>query len=254
MSLLIVIPARGGSKGLPGKNLRTVGNVSLVGRAVLAAREFLGEAAAPRGAAVLVDTDSEEIAAEGVRWGAEVPFLRPPELATDTATTTDSVLHAAERWGALAGPVETLMLLQPTSPLRTGADVARCWHAYVAHGGRPVVSVTPWEHPIELALRLGDDDLLRWAAAPPAGDVRRQAFAPAFRANGAVYVVALDALRATRSFFIPGGTVGVPMPPERSIDVDTAADLAVAEALHAFGAPHARGEPAEPAAAPAASR
>lgn len=236
MSVLVVVPARGGSKGLPGKNLRSVGGVSLVGRAVRAGREFLARPGVPPGA-VLLDTDSEAIAAEGRRHGAEVPFLRPAELASDTASTNDSVLYAADRWAALGHSVDTVVLLQPTSPLRTADDVARCWEAHLAHGRRRVVSVTAWEHPIELALRLGDDGLLRWAAEPPGGDLRRQAFPPAFRGNGAVYVVLLEALRATRAFFVPGETVGIPMPAERSVDVDTAMDLAVAEALHAAAAP-----------------
>ncbi|MGH9658284.1 MAG: cytidylyltransferase domain-containing protein, partial [Bryobacteraceae bacterium] len=82
MKVLIVIPARGGSKGILRKNLMEVGGLSLVGRAVLTARQLIRRARLPD-AVVLVDTDSEEIAAEGKRWGATVPFLRPPELATD---------------------------------------------------------------------------------------------------------------------------------------------------------------------------
>ena len=93
---LCLIPARGGSKGLPGKNLRPVGGISLVGRATLAAREFARLAGLAE-VRVFVDTDDETIAEEARRWGASVPFLRPPELAGDTVPTVVSVIAALER-------------------------------------------------------------------------------------------------------------------------------------------------------------
>jgi CMP-N,N'-diacetyllegionaminic acid synthase len=98
VNVLVDIPARGGSKGIPRKNLRTLLGISLVGWAVLAARRsrgLLGTGAALR---ILVDTDDEAIAQEGPAWGAEVPFLRPPELARDESPTAGSVVHAVERY------------------------------------------------------------------------------------------------------------------------------------------------------------
>src|SRR5688572_26196816 len=123
--VLVVVPARGGSKGLPGKNLREVGGVSLTGRAVQVGLAFLSERAL--WGQMFVDTDATDIAAEGIRWGAEVPFLRPPELAADATPMADNVLHAVDRFAALGRVHDVVVLLQPTSPLRTAGDVVACW-------------------------------------------------------------------------------------------------------------------------------
>src|SRR2546422_3487765 len=111
-----VIPARGGSKGLPGKNLRKLGALSLIGQAVASAREsaLLGR--------FIVSTDSPEIAEEARRNGVEVPFLRPAELATDQAGMLPVLQHAVRWLEASAGVrPELIVTLQPTSPFRTGA-------------------------------------------------------------------------------------------------------------------------------------
>jgi CMP-N,N'-diacetyllegionaminic acid synthase len=105
MKILVVVAARGGSKGLPEKNLRRDGTV-------------------------LVDTDSEEIAEEGRRWGATVPFLRPARLAGDEARMIDNVLHALDRIAEERGEHDTVVLLQPTSPLRDVEDVLACFRAF----------------------------------------------------------------------------------------------------------------------------
>src|SRR5262245_1333122 len=122
MRIGFVVPARGGSKGLVGKNLRTVAGTSVVGRAVAVANRALRR----RGGlgTVIVDTDAEDIAAEGRRWGAAVPFLRPPELARDDTPTVVNVMHAVERLGK--STLDVVVLLQPTSPLRSVDDVLRC--------------------------------------------------------------------------------------------------------------------------------
>src|SRR5688572_25807013 len=96
MKVLCIIPARGGSKRLPGKNLKEIGGISLVGRAILSAREFIGLNGLGN-ALILVDTDAPEIAREAQQWGASVPFMRPPELSTDTTPTIDNVLAVIDR-------------------------------------------------------------------------------------------------------------------------------------------------------------
>jgi CMP-N,N'-diacetyllegionaminic acid synthase len=229
MAVLVVIPARGGSKGLPGKNLRTVGGVSLVGHAVRVGRGFVRRAGL-EGAIVLVDTDSAEIAAEGLRWGAQVPFLRPAHLAEDTTATIDNVLHAAERVEREIAPVDAIVLLQPTSPLRSIEDVCACWGAYEPSQAPSVVSVAGSAHPPELSVRLDASGTLQWAFGGITGSPRRQDFTPSHRPNGAVYVDSLDFLRHERVFVLAGRTVGVEMPLERSVGVDSVEDLAEAEA------------------------
>lgn len=254
MRLLAVIPARGGSKGLPGKNLMTVGGVSLVGRAVLAAREALDSFASELSdARILVDTDDEAIAAEGRRWGAMVPFLRPAELAGDAVPMVDNVLCAVTRMAAEPSGIEAdaVLLLQPTSPLRTADDILRCLHRYAEiickhddiHQGQvraSVVAVTPADHVPEQSLHLvategdtdGPADEIRWAFPASEPTRRRQDFVPAYRPSGSVYVSSVGSLRAARSFFVPGQTRGIVVTRERSIDIDDRLDLQMARELH----------------------
>jgi CMP-N-acetylneuraminic acid synthetase len=254
MRLLTVIPARGGSKGLPGKNVMTVGGVSLVGRAVLAAKEALRTFATEGSLAVtriLVDTDEETIAAEARRWGAEVPFLRPAELAGDVVPMIDNVLFAVARMAALPEPLDadTVLLLQPTSPLRSPDDILRCLRRFTkisqghGHGGgegelASVVAVTPCDHVPEQSLHLtrcagdGADDVISWAFPSAEPTRRRQDFVPAYRPAGSVYVSSVASLRSARSFFVPGQTRGVIVPRERAIDIDDRTDLLVARELH----------------------
>lgn len=229
MGVLVHVPARGGSKGLPGKNLRQIGGRSLVARAVDVGRAFLSSTGIA--GLVLVDTDDERIAAEARQAGAAVPFLRPAALAQDATPTLDTVLHAIDRLKESGTEIETLVLLQPTSPLRTVEDVLACWAVFDPQLHPSVVSVVAVGHPPELTLRLRADGRVQWAfGAPPAG-VRRQDLPASFRPNGAVYIDGVEFLRRERNFVVEGVTVGVPMPAERSVDVDDALDLAVAEAL-----------------------
>ncbi len=226
---LALITARGGSKGLPGKNLRPLGGISLVGHAVRTAREFR-EAAALPDARIIVDTDAEEIAAEGRRWGADVPFLRPPELAQDHTSSVDTVLHVVERLRAAGDAVNEIVLLQPTAPLRNCEDVIVGWRRYLRGDVGLVVSLVREDHPPEYCVRLGDEGAMGWAFGPAAGH-QRQNFPAAYRPNGAVYVVSVPFLQEQRSFFRPELGAGFAMPGERSVDIDSAADLLMAESL-----------------------
>lgn len=220
--LLLLIPARANSKGLPGKNLATVAGVSLVGRAVLAARAFLLTRGIVDRAQILVDTDGEQIAAEGRRWGGEVPFLRPGELAADTTQTVDNVLHA---WNRLGREAEWLILLQPTSPMRRAGDIAACWNAPRAGGARSAVTVIEASHPIALAMFGGDARPLTFALGAAPVSTRRQDHPVAVWPNGAVYVTRLDELERHRAFLVAGETLGVPMAAAASVDIDSAVDL-----------------------------
>jgi N,N'-diacetyllegionaminate synthase len=228
MSPICLVPARGGSKGLLDKNLLPVGGVSLVGRAVLAGREF-GRLAGLRDLPIVVDTDSEAIAEEARRWGASVPFLRPAELAGDTVPTAASSLAALQRLESGGGEVGDVILLQPTSPLRSGSDILACWREYDVRRSPSVISLVRTEHQPELALRSEPDGVVRWQAGGEP-TVRRQDSPAAYWPSGAVYVISLALLKRERRFIVPGVTRGVILPRERSVDVDTAEDLAEAEA------------------------
>jgi N,N'-diacetyllegionaminate synthase len=228
MSVICVIPARGGSKRIRDKNLRTVGGVSLVGRAVFAAREFIRLGAVPD-ARIIVDTDSEEIAAEARAWGAEVPFLRAPELATDTTSSADSTLALMDRLQNSANDSDVVILLQPTSPLRSVGDIWASWARFIRSGGKKaittVVADDAADHVVEID---GDGTISRIAkSAKQEGRPRQQLS----RLSGAVYVIPVALLKKHRTFVPLGETVALDIPADRSVDVDEEPDLAQAEGL-----------------------
>lgn len=204
-----LIPARGGSKRLPGKNLTDAGGRTLLQRAMDVGLEARGIDR------LIVSTDDPLIAEAARAGGAEVPFMRPAELATDAATSLDVVRHAMD-WADRADPggFEFLVLLQPTSPLRTAQDVERTLGLVRTRGCATAVSVTAAAKPD--TLMIGSHDGVLTPAT---------AFGQALRLNGAVYVLRWDHVRNGGGFLAPG-TAFHPMPEHRSIDVDTAEDLA----------------------------
>jgi N,N'-diacetyllegionaminate synthase len=223
--ILFLIPARGGSVRVRGKNLRTVAGIPLVGHAARTAR--LAAARLPGGPhRVICSTDDPAIAAVAAAWGAEI-LDRPPELATASATSVDVAVHAlatVEGSAPAAPAFRALVLLQPTSPLTDPSDVVAAVERFDAAAGRSIASVTS-AHPASWHLPTGDPPTTAasQAIAPTAGDEIL---------SGAIYVVAPAALRAERRFVGPE-TIGHSIPPERSVDIDEPGDLAVAEAYAA---------------------
>lgn len=220
---LAVVPARGGSRGVPGKNLFPVGGRPLIAWTLECARR------ARSIERVVVSTDSPEIASVAERCGVEVPFQRPPELARDDTPGIAPLLHTL-RWleeneGTLPSWV---VCLQPTSPLRTPADVDAAVELAEREGADAVVSVSPapahpfWMRRIEEDGRLVD--LLPGAPTP----ARRQELSPTYALNGAIYVARREFLLEHESFEA-GRTLAYVMPPERSIDIDSAWDLQQAD-------------------------
>ena len=174
----------------------------------------------------MLSTDDDEIAELGRCAGLEVPFRRPKDAASDTASATDVILHALD---ALAEEFDYLVYLQPTSPLRTEADVDGCLELLLQNGADFCVSVQEVaEHP-EWMFYLGDNHEmapLRGTANPS----RRQDLRPCYVLNGAVYAARVSAFRATPGFITPN-TLGYVMPRERGVDIDDEDDLVLAESL-----------------------
>lgn len=216
--ILFLIPARGGSKGVPNKNTEVVAGVPLVGRAVMTGRLALGRFGEK--GRVVCSTDSTEIAEIAAVWGAEVPFMRPAELAGDQARQMDVVLHAI---GSLDVKAEdTVVLLQPTSPLVSVDDVLSVIRMH-RECRAPVVSVVKTNHPLKWSFVFTREHVLeRWieGEVPPT----RQGVREFVTLNGAVYVSTAGQLREDGSFLCEGSR-GFIMPEERSIDIDTPADL-----------------------------
>ncbi len=219
-SALAVITARGGSKGLPGKHLRLLAGKPLLAWTVDAAR------AARRVARVLVTSDDPAILDLAASLGAET-LLRPAELARDDTPSDPVVVHAVREAGRGEAVV---VLLQPTSPLRSAEDIDAALAHVDATGAEAVVSVcAPRENPWK-SFYVDAEGCLRGIAGDAAPFQPRQTLPPAVRPNGAIYGVRTEVLLRTGRLFA-GRTVGWEMPRARSVDIDTAEDLAEAEAL-----------------------
>jgi N-acetylneuraminate synthase/N,N'-diacetyllegionaminate synthase len=218
-SILFLVPARGGSTRVPGKNLRLIGGIPLVGWAV---RNGLAAAARLPGQRhrIVCSTDDDAIADAASAWGATI-LRRPPELATAEATSAAVALHAIDALAAAGGPTTTLVLLQPTSPLLDATDLVAAIERHLASGRVPLTSVTIG-HAIGSQYRSGPDDRLRPVPAGAAGDTRLA---------GAFYVVAPADLRASGRFVEPGRALGHRIAPQTAVDVDEESDLVAAEAL-----------------------
>jgi CMP-N,N'-diacetyllegionaminic acid synthase len=222
---LAVICARGGSKGIPGKNIRPVGGKPLIAWSILSARE---SAVFQR---IVVSTDSREIAEIADQFGAEIPFMRPAELAADDTPGTDPVLHAV-RWLETHEQFapEWIMLLQPTSPLRTPEDIRGALALAERKRADAVVSVTPVEdHPFWMK-RIDENGCLEDFIPNTRTVNRRQDLPPVYALNGAIYLVRRRALLEDGTLF-PKPTHALVMPRERSLDVDTPWDLHVADLI-----------------------
>jgi CMP-N,N'-diacetyllegionaminic acid synthase len=212
--VLAVIPARGGSKGLPGKNILDVD-----GRPLLA---FSVEAAQASRAIdhVILSSDDDDIIAAALNCGCDVPFRRPAELATDSAATIDVVLHALDQMEGY----DVVVLLQPTSPLRTAADIDGACEQFLQCRAPACVSVSLAEQSPYWMYHITGDGDLRPVLETPAGVTRRQDLPPVYALNGAIYVADVAWLQHTRNFLTPE-TVPYVMPTARSIDIDSATDF-----------------------------
>ncbi len=221
--VLALIPARGGSKGVPRKNLAPLGGRPLIAWTIEAA---LASTCIDR---LILSSDDAEIIAAARAAGCEAPFVRPAELAGDTARSVD-VIHHAMAWAEDADPqpYDYLVLLQPTSPLRIAADIDACIRVCQGSGAPAAVTVAePAETPYWTYRRDPEGRLAPLLPLSPQ-PTRRQDLPQAFQINGAVYVARWDFMRTAESFLVPD-TRGVEMPLERSIDIDTPLDLRYAE-------------------------
>ena len=236
--ILALVPARRGSKGLPLKNIRPLMGKPLLGWPIEIAR---GSRYVDR---VILSTDDEEFAAIGRKHGAETPFLRPAELASDTAPSIDFILHAIDTLEAGGDVYDYLLLLEPTSPLTESSDVDAALEALAAKGtdADAIVGVTELvsSHPA-FAVRLQADGLIAPYAAKSFGQLpRRQDIDPLYALDGSLYISNIAALRRERGF-CHGRTLPHVMPHEKSLEVDDLTDFILIEALMTQKIGHNRG-------------
>ena len=223
-----VIPARGGSKGLPGKNLKRLGRYSLVGQAIASTRE------STRLSRVVVSTDDPAIAEEARRLGAEVPFVRPADLASDEAGMVPVLQHAVRWLEERAGIRPDLVVtLQPTSPFRTGADIDRTIEKVIETGADSAQTITEASyHPFFMKTLAGD----RTVPLFPDGHkfVRRQDAPAVYQPSGAVYVTRRDLLME-QGRVLGDDNRGIVSDFASSVNIDTEFDFMMAELLLSAG-------------------
>jgi CMP-N,N'-diacetyllegionaminic acid synthase len=220
---LAIIPARRGSKGLPGKNIRLLDGLPLIAWTIKTA------VASNLFDLIFLSTDSEEYAAIGQAYGASVPWLREPELASDEAPTTRVILEIIERLEQQGEKFSAFSLLQPTSPLRTAEDIIKAGTLFLEKQAGSVVGVSPCEHPPQWCNSLPDDGTMHHFV-PEHFRVTRQQLEPMFRINGAIYISDVEWFKQHQDFLAPGSFAYV-MPMERSIDIDSATDFMLAETI-----------------------
>lgn len=239
--VLAFIPARGGSKGIPHKNIQDLAGTPLIGHTIKAALDC------PYVDACMVSTDDEEIARVAREQGAWVPFLRPAELATDTSKTIDCLDHAVRKLAADGTPSDIVCLLQATSPFRTAGDLTGALEFFASHGCRGTVSVSEvTDSPILMRINPQNRDDTSGAVAklavgtygehdefvpaiPRTSTVRRQDMPTFLRVNGAIYInLASD---ITPQLSLNDNPLGYVIPKSHALDIDEPSDLALARFL-----------------------
>ncbi|MES3032815.1 MAG: acylneuraminate cytidylyltransferase family protein [Gemmatimonadota bacterium] len=228
MHAIALICARAGSKGIPGKNLAEIGGRSLIARAVDAAKGVSGIER------VIVSTDGEAIASAAREAGAEVPFMRPAELAMDTSPEWLVWRHALRHVEAKTGRLpDALVVVPATAPLRESRDVAACLEVFERERPDVVITVTnARRNPYFNMVQLGADGDARLVMPPAAGVTRRQD-APAMYDMATVAYVAAPAFVLRANGMFEGRVRAVVIPDERAVDIDEPLDLVIARAIHA---------------------
>ena len=222
-TILGIITARGGSKGLPRKNLKPLCGKPLIAWTIeqALASKYLDK--------VIVSTEDEEIAEISKQFGAEVPFMRPKELATDEAKSVDVALHSINFLESIGEHFNIIVLLQPTSPLRTPEDIDKAIESFSENSCESLVSVCEAPHSLFWSF-----DIKGGYLEPFLGkeylNKRRQDLPKLYLPNGAIYISTKDSIEKNRGFF-PDNTHPYLMSPEQSIDVDTELEFKNAEYL-----------------------
>ncbi len=228
MRILGIIPARGGSKGIPRKNLADVCGLPLIVWSIESGKQLLANGVLAR---CIVSTDDDEIAAVARAHGADVPFLRPTEAATDTAKAIAYVLHALETLHPTDGPYDAVMILQPTSPKRDLVAITEAVARLAASDADSLISCYQEDYINELVM-YEDQGNGRIRPRHPNHNkgLRRQEHGPTMVRNGAVYVTRVPYLQATGQLVCDHPTL-LRMEKIDSIDVDTPDDLELLRAV-----------------------
>ncbi|CAN1212231.1 N-acylneuraminate cytidylyltransferase [Tumidithrix helvetica PCC 7403] len=225
-TVLAIIPARGGSKGVPRKNIRNIAGKPLIAWTIAAAQrsKYIDR--------LILSSEDEEIIQIAQAWGCELPFRRPAELAQDCTPSILPIIYTLEQLAQGMPPkhYDYVVLLQPTSPLRNVTDIDSCLEKCVNQQSNACVSVTKAEQNPYWMYMVDADSRMR--SLMQSADVipRRQDLPTVYALNGAIYVAKCEWLLQTKSF-LTEETIAYLMPQERSLDIDTEIDLAILEIM-----------------------
>lgn len=222
MKILAIIPARGGSKGIPKKNVELLNGNPLIAYSIEAALKsrYVNR--------VIASTEDQEIAEISRRYGAEV-IDRPKELARDDSPIIDAIFHVLDFLEKAGYVPDVVVLLQPTSPLRNADDVDNAVNLFLSSGCGSVVSVCEFKHTPYWGFKI-ENGYLKPLFAEAYLKRRRQDLPKAYIPNGAIFIARPDTLRKYKSFYCPK-TIPYIMPLERSIDIDDETDFMLAELI-----------------------
>jgi CMP-N,N'-diacetyllegionaminic acid synthase len=224
--ILGIIPARGGSKGIPRKNIKMIAEKPLIAWTIESALE------SHELDRLIISTDDREIANVAKEWGAETPFLRPANISTDTATSFSVVKHTLEWLKNESGYIpDYCMLLQPTSPLRSKEDIRGICDLLRENSVDAIVSVCESPvHPYHIKKILENGTIQNFCEIH-SSPLRRQDFPPAVSVNGAIYLNRTSTILDEETFLPENKTYAYVMPIERSLDIDTPWDFHLAELI-----------------------
>ncbi len=225
-TFLSIIPARGGSKRLPRKNILDLAGKPLIAWSIEAAKssKYIDE--------VMVTTDDKEIAKVSVRYGAKVPFFRPEVLATDIASTFDVIEHTIDFYkNDLKKEFDYLVLLQPTSPLRKKTHIDEAIALMVAKNADAVISVCEVDHSPLWSNTLPENGDLSHFIREEIKGIRSQDLPKYYRLNGAIYICRIQRLLEEKTLFIKDNIFAYQMDRKASVDIDEALDLIMAKAI-----------------------
>ena len=219
MKALYLIPARGGSKGIPHKNIKPLNGKPLINYSIDIARKFVEDKD------ICVSTDDLKIKEVAEEYGLKVPFLRPDELASDTSTTSDVIVHALNYYESLGIKYDAVVLLQPTSPLRKENDVKNALDLY--NDSLDMVTTVKKSYVAAVLCEETPEGYIKDVFIP---DTRRQDAKPLYEYNGAVYVINAKSVKEKGLAGLTKIKKSV-MSDENSVDIDTMLDWYIVEAL-----------------------
>lgn len=224
--MIAIIPARGGSKGLPGKNIKNLCGKPLIAYSIEVAKKskYIDR--------VIVTTDSKEIADVALKYGAEVPFFRPDNLASDSASAVDVYIHAAEFMRDNHDVnIEKFMVLLPTAPLRDTEDINCAVELFNSKGANTLISMKEAETPVSWYYTMENNNVVKNAGFSEENAIsNRQMNSKYYIPNGAIYILDYNLLKEKRTYY-DDTTIAYVMTAEKSIDIDFEFDFRLAECL-----------------------